>query len=127
MNERTLKLELHKVRNEIKRHGTSYNFYRDIKDEYNEPTEQPAEFVATVCGLFHVSKGFITLNISDSGNVRTKGQPMMMVEYENQTNIRKGDFVIINGNKYKVVDKNNIQEYNIVIDISLELVLDGNN
>ena len=50
-----------------------------------------------------------------------------MVAYENTREIQTDDFLIINGNKYKVVEKNNIQEYNIVTDISLELVLDGRN
>ena len=54
-------------------------------------------------------------------------QPMLMVAHENIGEIKMEDFFVINGNKYKVVEKNNIQEYNIVTDISLELVLDGRN
>ena len=50
-----------------------------------------------------------------------------MVAHENTGEIQTDDFFIINGNRYKVVEKNNIQEYNIVTDISLELVLDGRN
>ena len=50
-----------------------------------------------------------------------------MVAYENTVEIQMDDFVVINGNTYKVVEKNNIQEYNIVTDISLELILNGRN
>ena len=52
---------------------------------------------------------------------------MLMVAHENIGEIKTEDFLIINENTYKVVEKNNIQEYNIVTDISLELVLDGRN
>ena len=36
-------------------------------------------------------------------------------------------FVVINDNRYNIVDKNNIQEYNMVVDLSLELVQNGRN
>ena len=77
--------------------------------------------------MFHVSKGYVTQNIQDGTKTHRKGQPMLMVAHENTGEIQTDDFFIINGNRYKVVEKNNIQEYNIVTDISLELVLDGRN
>ena len=65
--------------------------------------------------------------MQDGTKTHSKGQPMLMVAHENIGEIKTEDFFVINGNKYKVVEKNNIQEYNIVTDISLELVLDGSN
>ena len=107
MNEARMKMELHKVLREIQMHGTEYTFFRKKVDKYGEPTKEEPEQIANVKGLFHVSKGYIT--------------------HENIGEIKTEDFFVINGNKYKVVEKNNIQEYNIVTDISLELVLDGSN
>jgi hypothetical protein len=127
MNEARMKMELHKVLREIQMHGTEYTFFRKKVDKYGEPTKEEPEQIANVKGLFHVSKGYITQNIQDGTKTHSKGQPMLMVAYENTREIQTDDFLIINENTYKVVEKNNIQEYNIVTDISLELVLDGRN
>lgn len=127
MNEAIMKMELHKVLREIQMHGTEYTFFRKKVDKYGEPTKEEPEQIANVKGLFHVSKGYITQNIQDGTKTHSKGQPMLMVAYENTREIQTDDFLIINENTYKVVEKNNIQEYNIVTDISLELVLDGRN
>lgn len=127
MNEARMKMELHKVLREIQIHGTEYTFFRKKVDKYGEPTKEEPEQIANVKGLFHVSKGYITQNIQDGTKTHGKGQPMLMVAYENTREIQTDDFLIINENTYKVVEKNNIQEYNIVTDISLELVLDGRN
>lgn len=127
MNEARLKMELHKVLREIQIHGTEYTFLRKSVDGYGEPTKEEPKQVVKVQGLFHVSKGYITQNIQDGTKTHSKGQPMLMVAYENTGEIQTDDFFVINGNTYKVVEKNNIQEYNIVTDISLELVLNGRN
>lgn len=127
MNEARMKMELHKVLREIQMNGTEYTFFRKKVDKYGEPTKEEPEQIANVKGLFHVSKGYITQNIQDGTKTHSKGQPMLMVAYENTREIQTDDFLIINENTYKVVEKNNIQEYNIVTDISLELVLDGRN
>ena len=126
MNYRMLKMELHKVEREIKFHGIKYTFYREETDKYDEPTGQ-ATVVTIANGLFHVTKGYININISDATKVHGKGQPLILMKYDEQMNIQNGDYTIINGNKYKVIEKNNIQEYCIVSELSLELVLDGNN
>lgn len=127
MNEARLRMELHKVLREIQIHGTEYTFFRKKVDKYGESTKEEPEQTGNVQGLFHVSKGYITQNIQDGTNTHSKGQPMLMVAYENTGEIKTDDFFVINGNKYKVVEKNNIQEYNIVTDISLGLMLDGRN
>jgi hypothetical protein len=127
MNEARMKMELHKVLREVQVHGTEYTFFRKKVDKYGEPTKEEPKQVVKVQGLFHVSKGYITQNIQDGTKTHSKGQPMLMVAYENTREIKTEDFLIINENTYKVVEKNNIQEYNIVTDISLELVLDGRN
>ena len=122
-----MKMELHKVLRDIQIHGTECTFFRKKVDNYGEPKKEEPEQIANVKGLFHVSKGYITQNIQDGTKTHSKGQPMLMVAHENIGEIKTEDFFVINKNKYKVVEKNNIQEYNIVTDISLELVLDGSN
>lgn len=125
MNDKRMKLELHKVMREIKVHGTEYKLFRRKKDKYGEPLNEEPECVSIVHGLFHVSKGYITKNTQDGTVVNSKGKPMLLIAYDEALNIHEDDFCIINGNKYKIVEKNNIQEYNVIIDVSLELILDG--
>ena len=127
MNEARMKMELHKVLREIQIHGTEYTFFRKKVDKYGEPIKEEPEQIGKVQGLFHVSKGYITQNIQDGTKTHSKGQPMLMVAHENTGEIQTDDFFVINGNRYKVIEKNNIQEYNIITDISLGLVLDGRN
>lgn len=125
MLERILKMELHKVEREIKTHGMEYEFKRKVLDKYKEDTGE-SKTIKNVIGLFHTTKGYISVNTTDDSKIQTKGQPKMMIVFDDSKEIKKGDFVLINNKTYVVLEKNNVQEMNIVIDISLELVLDGN-
>lgn len=127
MNKARMSFELHKVLREIQIHGTDCIFLRKKVDKYGEPTKEEPEEITSVRGLFHVSKGYITQNIQEGTKTHSKGQPKLMVAYDKTKEVKTDDFLFMNGNKYKVVEKNNIQECNIVTDISLELVLDGKN
>ena len=126
MNEALLKNELRKVKREILIHGSNVIVKRSVLDDYKESTGQE-ENVTTVRGLFHITKGYVNNTNGDSGKVRTKGQPMLLLLYDDSKQIKNDDFVIINNKKYKVTHISNIQEFNIVSDLSLELILDGNN
>lgn len=125
MNEARLKMELHKVEREIKIHGESYTVKREKLDERNESTGTFEE-IKDIKAIFHVVKSYMSKRVSDGTTTRTKGQPMLLMTYEGVSGIQNGDIVIINDQQYCIVDMNNIQEYNIVVDASLELVLNGN-
>ena len=123
----TANFELHKVKREIQIHGKQYEFLREKADKYGEPTNERPEKVATVCGLFHITKGYVSKTVQDATMIHAKGQPMLLAIYEDVSGIQNGDFFVLNNNTYKVIEKNNIQECGIVCDISLEVVLDGRN
>ena len=114
------------VEREISRNGSTYTVKRNKVDKYGEPTQEVEE-VTTLRGLFHISKGFVTKNTSDGSQTKTKAQPVILPLWEECETIQNGDFVVINGNIYKITDKNNIEEYNIIADISLEVVLSDRN
>lgn len=114
------------VEREITKNGSTYTVKRNKVDKYGEPTQEVEE-VTTLRGLFHISKGFIIKNTSDGSQTKTKGQPMILALWEECETIQNGDFVVINGNTYKITDKNNIEEYNIIADIFLEVVLSDRN
>lgn len=114
-----MEVEKHKIKREIQLHGDTYTFVRETKDDYGEPTGETTE-VATICGLFHMSKGYVTRNISDGTKTHGTGQPMILLLWEDAINIQSGDAVEINGIRHRVVAKNNVQEYNLFCDISLD-------
>ena len=118
--------ELHKIKREIQIHGDEYTVYKQKTDSYGETTSDIEE-IQKVSGLFHITKGYITQTISDGTRTKAKAQPMLMVCMEDSKQIENGMFIVINNNRYNIVDKNNIQEYNMVVDLSLELVQDGRN
>lgn len=127
MNETMLRMELYKVQREIGIHGTKYDVYRNRLDEYEEEIEGEKELISSVNGLFHLEKGYVTESVQDGTRVHGKGQPKLLILYSESKKIENGDYLIVNENLYKIVDKNNIQEYNVITDLSLELVLNGKN
>lgn len=126
MNEKMLQIELNKVKREIKTHGRSYEVKRTILNNYGEDTDEQ-QSITEIQGLFHTEKRYITKSISDGSKTHSKGQPKLMVAYDDSVLIKNGDTIQINENTYKVIEKNNIQEFNIICDMSMELVLNGNN
>lgn len=122
MNKTRMANELYKVKREIVIHGSSYEVYKDVLDEYNEKTDEQVK-VGTIKGLFHISKGYIAEAIQDGTRTHSKGQPMLLMTCEESQSVLVGHYLLINQNKYKVIEKNNIQEYGIIVDVSLELVL----
>lgn len=117
-------IELYKVQREIKMHGSSFTVKRNKIDEYKEPTGEQ-ETITAFRGLFHITKTFKTRTIKDGTDTRTKGQPMVLVEYSDVEEIRNGDIIEYNGLEYTIADVNNIEQMNIIADISMELVMNG--
>lgn len=126
MNENLLKLELHKVKREINIHGVKCVFSRTVKDEYGEDTKEKEE-IAVIKGIFHIVKTYVRNVSGESATVRSKGEPMFLVSYEEQKDIEQGDFFVLNDKTYRVTGRNNIQEYSIITDLSLEVVLNERN
>lgn len=118
-------IELYKVQREIKMHGSDFTVKRNKIDEYKEPTVEQ-EIITTFRGLFHITKTFQTRNISDGTVTRTKGQPMIMLDYTDIGDIKNGDIIEYNGLTYTIADVNNIEQMNIIADISMELIMNGN-
>ena len=126
MDNLTSEFELYKIAREIQMHGETYHINELVCDEYGKPTGEQKSIV-DVRGIFHTSKGYITENISDGTKTHSKGQPLLLLKYEDSEPIQNGHILESGSNRYKVVEKNNIQLYNIVCDISLELVVNGKN
>jgi hypothetical protein len=128
------RFEAYKVQQQLNRSGKVYDFYRPERNEFGEPTKD-AELVASLKALYHEETGFIRVGMTDTTNVRKARrsgevkQPMLLCLWESvvEADLKFGDYTMINGKKYSVTAVTNVQEWNIIADISLEVEDDGNN
>lgn len=120
------KFEAYKVKREIRRSGIECLFYRNVLNEFNEPTDDKEE-VGKLSGLYHESNSNISIVMGETTQTRSKKIPMILCLWDDVKPIKllPGDFMILNGKTFKVTGVLNIQEWNIIADISLEVVDDG--
>ena len=124
------KFEAYKLRRELKRVGNRYEFKRAKLNEFGEPTKDEV-VVGTITGLYHEQNSYIKMAVNSAiqtggvTQVRTKKIPMILCLHEDATFLKIGDTVKFNSKTYKVNGVVNIQEWNIISDISLEVVDDG--
>lgn len=114
---------LHRLLQAINWQGSLYVFRKPGVNIYGEKTGDIEEEV-TIKGLFHNgSSEHIKITVSDGGTVIEKNTPYIMTAWPNAEKLQFDDQVIINGRTFKVTGRTNIGEYNIVGEISLEVVL----
>lgn len=121
------KFEVYKLNREIKRSGQSYNFYRYDVNDFNERIDDPIS-ICIIEGIYHEEISNVQTTPVDGGLARTKKIPMILcVLNEDVLNLEMEDFVEINNKMYKVSGVNDISNWGLIADISLEVVDDGRN
>ena len=110
--------EAYKIKRELKRSGIDYEFKRSGVNDFGEPVGEPI-VVGTIRGLYHEQNSSVQVTTGDTTQVRTKKIPMILCLYEV---LQVGDELKINNKTLKVTGVVNIQEWNIIADISLEVV-----
>lgn len=115
--------EAYKIKRELKRSGIDYEFKRSGVNDFGEPVSEPI-VVGTIRGLYHEQNSNIQITTGDTTQVRTKKIPMILCLYEDAASLvlQVGDELKINNKTLKVTGVVNIQEWNIIADISLEVV-----
>lgn len=115
--------EAYKIKRELKRSGIDYEFKRFGVNDFGEPVGEPA-VVGTIRGLYHEQNSSVQVTTGDTTQVRTKKIPMILCLYEDAASLvlHVGDELKINNKTLKVTGVVNIQEWNIIADISLEVV-----
>lgn len=117
-------------RNKIKRqvdwNGQKMIFKRYVKNKYNELTDD-VELEIEITGVFHEGGGYggmlnIELYERDGSRSISKMKPMILCMYEEAKDIIIDDVVQIGNNKYRVVEKNDIKNFNVAFEISLEVI-----
>ena len=115
--------EAYKIKRELKRSGIDYDFKRSGVNDFGEPVGEPT-VVGTIRGLYHEQNSSVQVTSGDTTQVRTKKIPMILCLYEDAASLvlQVGDELKINNKTLKVTGVVNIQEWNIIADISLEVV-----
>lgn len=116
-----LKFEKSKLKRELKRSGKEYKFYKNGLNEFGEPNDEE-ELVGTVVALYHETNSKVSETLTDTTVYRNKKEPMLLCLYEDATFLNSECFLTLNGTKMKVTKVVNVQEWNIIADISLEVV-----
>lgn len=115
--------EAYKIKRELKRSGIDYEFKRSGTNDFGEPVGELI-VVGTIRGLYHEQNSSVQVTTGDTTQVRTKKIPMILCLYDDAASLvlQVGDLLEINGRQFKVTGITNIQEWNIISDISLEVV-----
>lgn len=118
--------EVYKVKRELKRSGRDYKFTRPGVNDFGEPLDKEEE-VGELRGLYHEQSEHIAVTMSDTTQVRTKKVPSILCLYEDVASLALvvGDRVKLNEKTMKVTGVVNIQEWNLIADVSLEVVDNG--
>lgn len=121
--------EAYKIKREIKRSGVEYEFKRRKLNDFNECSGEEIS-IGKVKGIYHEStyaNETAYLMSKDSSQTRSKKTPMILCLYDDVAflDLHVNDLVSFNNKTFKVVSLSNIQEWNIVVDIFLEVVDDG--
>lgn len=118
--------EVYKIKRELKRSSIDYKFKRPNVNDFGEPVGEPI-VIGTIRGLYHEQNSSVQVTTGDTTQVRTKKIPMILCLYEDTARLalQVGDTVTINGKTLKVTGVVNIQEWNLISDISLEVVDSG--
>lgn len=118
--------EAYKLKRELKRSGIEYEFKRAKVNGFGEP-EGGEDVIGTIKGLYHEQNGHVRITTGETTQVRTKKIPSILCLYEETAplSLRTGDMVLINGKVHEVTGIVDIQNWNIILDISLEVVDNG--
>lgn len=120
------RFEVYKIKREIKRSGIDYKFTRRAANEFGEPSGEEIE-VGTIKGLYHEKNEHILVSMSDTTQVRTKKAPNILCLYDDVAplNLAIGDKVEVSEKTMEVTGVVDIQEWKLIVDISLEVVDHG--
>ena len=115
--------EAYKIKRELKRSGIDYEFKRSGSNDFGEPVGE-STVIGIIRGLYHEQNSSVQITTGDTTQVRTKKIPMILCLYEDAANLvlQVGDELKINNKTLRVTGVVNIQEWNIIADISLEVV-----
>lgn len=120
------RFEAYKIKRELKRSGIDYEFKRTKKNDFGESSNE-LDIIGKLKGLYHEQNSYIQATTGDTTQTRTKKVPMILCLYDDAASLalQVDDTVKINARIFKVTGITNIQEWNLISDISLEVIDSG--
>lgn len=116
-------LEKYKMTRFIQRSGQNYTFSSFKKNKFNEP--EAVDSTVAIRGVYHENHEYLVQTASDSGGVTTKLNPQIMCLTESTKELKPGMVVEILGKRYELVAIRDVNNFGLVCDISLEMMLDA--
>lgn len=115
-------MEAYKITREIKRSGKEYAFERDYVGEFGQPIGETIT-IATIPCLYHEQSSAVRITTGETTQIRTKKIPSLLALFTDvsTTKLSVGDYTMINGKRYEVTGCVNVQLWDIIADISLEV------
>lgn len=114
-------LEIYKILRFIKREGQPYFFTGYGTNEFKESTVPLPPI--KILGVYHETQGYVSENGTNGSTIKGKPRSLLMCSMEDSKRLSRGMTVEIDKKVYKIVDLRNVNNLNLVCDISLELVL----
>lgn len=111
---------LHSVSLAIRRYGKPCSILRKQKDEYGKPIGENT--ILSCFGLFHETSGFLTLSLSDQGQIPPLRQPQLLILYPEQP-LKEKDLVIFEKRRFEVTGIHDPGSLHICLDLSLKEVV----
>lgn len=115
------KFETYKLQRELKRIGKEYVFKRAELNQFKEPTSDTKE-IGKLVGLYHEQNSHVNVATGETTQTRTKKIPSILCLFEDANFLEIGDITKINSKTFRVTGIVNIQEWNIIADVSLEVL-----
>lgn len=110
-----------KIKRQLKCNGMLYDFLKVKEDKYHQLVESGEKVQLT--GLYHESVSYQPVSSSDAARLVKKVQPMILCLLEDTKEIKTGCKLSIGERHYKVSAIEDIQNYHVACNISLEEVL----
>lgn len=120
------KFEAYKIRREIKKSGKRFDIKRKETNDFGEPIGD-IKFVGSFKGLYHEQNSNISITTGETTQTRNKKIPSILCLFDDlkYLNVDVGDYIEYNSKMFIITGMVNVQEWNIISDISLEVVDDG--
>ena len=116
------KFEVYKLSRELRRSGADVVVTRQNKDEFMQDIEGE-KTVAKFKAIYHEVTGYSQTATSTETRYRMKKTPSLLTIYDKDIfyGLKVGDYVNFNNKKFKISKIQNINEWNLIIDINIEV------
>ena len=116
-----LKFELRKLEIALNKSGKLCKVKRQGLNKFKEPNDI-LEDITEFKGLYHEQNSYVKLTTTEQAQYVSKKIPMVLCKFEDALPIKSNDILVYNNKEFKITGVTNIQEWNLIADVSLEVI-----